>query len=94
MSNNTYLAFAKCVNIEHPNGEVTLATVKDGKEMDLIRLGCFSGHEKMFRCTRKSCYETVYTVWSGDELKAFTWTSATLVSDNVRQMAEFIQAMA
>ena len=85
--------FYKIITIERPTRDITIATVKPNSEMALIRLGCFNGNEKMFRMT-KSGWETDYTVWSGDENKAFNWSSATLVSDRVRMMAEYIQTIA
>lgn len=93
ITNTQYTAFLSLLKIERPSNGIVIATVKPNSEMSLIRLGCFNGDEKMFRKSEGRSYETNYTVWSGDDNKAFNWSSNTCVSNRVEQMAYYIQAL-
>lgn len=85
---------AKLVNlvkiVENNEDCVILEVV--GKPLDLIRLGCFNGNEKMFRLTKG--VKHTCTVWT-DDGKNYSWFwgagGHTLVTDQMTKRGTLIQ---
>ena len=81
-----------CVELVQNNYECVILKVKEGKEFDLICLGCFNGDETMFRLTKGGNHTC--TVWKKDG-KSFSWDwgdgGYTLVSDKTKKTGDLIQ---
>ena len=81
-----------CVELVQNNYDCVILKVKEGKEFDLICLGCFDGNEKMFRLTKGG--DHTCTVWNKDG-KSYSWywgeSGYTLVSDNMHKRGRLIQ---
>ena len=81
------------VDIIENDEDLVLLQVKEGKEMDLIKLGCFDGNEKLIRLTKGANHTC--TIFCGDNKKPFSWYwgahGYTLVSDNVSKMGKLIE---
>lgn len=74
------------------NNECVVLKVKDGMEMNLICLGCFTGDETMFRLTKG---KTVTCTIFRKDGRSFSWHwgfgGYTLVSDQVDKAGKLIQ---
>ena len=73
------------VEIEENNMECVLLKVKDNSMLDLIKLGCFEGNEKLIRITKGRDHTiTIFTDKSN-----YSWyygeTGYTIVSDNTNK---------
>jgi hypothetical protein len=79
------------VKIVENNEECVILEVV-GTPLDLIRLGCFNGNEKMFRLTKGKKHTC--TVWENDG-KNYSWFwgygGHTLVSDQTEKKGKLIQ---
>jgi hypothetical protein len=79
------------VNIVENNEDCVILEVV-GTPLDLIRLGCFNGNEKLIRLTKGKRYTC--TVWDKDG-KSFSWFwgygGHTLVSDQITKQGKLIQ---
>lgn len=64
-----------------------------GSSLDMIKLGCFHGHETMMRLTKGA--DHTCTVWKSDG-KHYSWSwgksGYTLVTDTLRDQGRLIQA--
>jgi len=83
---------SNCVSLAVNNSECVVLKVKDGKEFDLISLGCFDGNETMFRLTKGDNHTC--TVWcDGENPYSWHWGIGgyTLVSDNMNKRGRLIQ---
>ena len=81
------------VSLEANNNECVVLKVKEGQEMNLICLGCFSGNETMFRLTKgKDVTCTVFR--NNDKTLSWHWGESgfTLVSEDVNKMGRMIQS--
>lgn len=80
------------VEIIENNEECVLLQVKDNKKLDLIRLGCFDGDEKILRLTKGKNHTC--TIFRTDD-KPFSWnwgkSGYDLVSDKLSKMGKLIQ---
>ena len=80
-----------CVELAENNERCVILEVKPGCEMDLIRLGCFNGDEKMFRLTKGNDHTlTVFTNNGKSYNFGFGNSGYTLVSDQLKQQRELI----
>ena len=81
------------VDIIENNENCVVLKVKDNKEMDLIKLGCFDGDERLIRLTKGKNHTC--TTFYNDNRKPLSWdwgeSGFTLVSDNVRKMGRLIE---
>ncbi len=81
------------VDIVENNKNCVVLKVKDNKEMDLIKLGCFDGDERLIRLTKGKNHTC--TVFYNDNRKPFSWewgaSGFTLVSDNTNKKGKLIQ---
>ena len=69
------------VELVEDNKNCVLLKVKDGSQLDMILLGCFSGDESMIRLAKDE-YNTI-TVFYKDG-KNYWWASNERVSDSTR----------
>lgn len=78
------MKLSELVTVEANNEDCVVLKVKEGKDIDLILLGCFGGDEVMFRLTKGE--QHTCTIWYKDG-KHFSWEwgarGYTLVSDEV-----------
>lgn len=80
-----------CVELVENNERCVILEVKPGCEMDLIRLGCFNGNEKMFRLTKGDNHTlTVFTNDAKSYNFGFGNSGYTLISDELRQQKKLI----
>ena len=81
------------VDIIENNEDCVILQVKDNKEMDLIKLGCFNGDERLFRLTKGKNHTC--TIFYNDNRKTFSWEwgegGFTMVTDDVSKMGKLIE---
>jgi hypothetical protein len=79
------------VEIAGNNKECVVLIIKDGRQMDLILLGCFDGNEKMIRITKGDSHTA--TIFKDGSQFSWHWGRGghTLVSDSVSKCGELIQ---
>ena len=81
------------VYIIENNENCVVLKVKDNKEMDLIKLGCFNGDERLFRLTKGKNHTC--TIFYNDNRKTFSWewgeSGFTMVTDDVSKMGKLIE---
>lgn len=82
------------VTLEENNTSCVILEVKPNSFKELIKLGCFSGDEKMIRVTKGRNH--TYTIWHGEENKSYSWnwgeSGYTLVSDSMHEMRRLIMS--
>ena len=83
---------AEMVELFENNYECVMLKVKEGKEFDLMALGCFNGDEAMLRLTKGGVHTC--TVWDKNN-KSYSWHwgegGHTLVSDSMNKRGNLIQ---
>lgn len=81
------------VDIVENNENCVVLEVKDNKEMDLIKLGCFDGDERLIRLTKGR--DHTCTIFYNDDRKPFSWhwgtSGFTLVSDKVSEIGRMVE---
>ena len=81
------------VDIIENNENCVVLKIKDNKEMDLIKLGCFDGDERLIRLTKGA--DHTCTIFYKDNREPFSWywgaSGYTLVSDNVSKMGKLVE---
>jgi len=92
MDINRLKKFADCLELVGNNADCAILKVKDGKNMDLITLGCFDGDEVMFRLTKGD--DHTCTEWTADG-KHFSWDwgyhGYTLVSEKTSEAGKMVE---
>ena len=92
------------VDVVEDNNNLVILKVKEESNLDLIKIGCFTGEETMFRLTKGR--DRICTVWYSNR-QPFTWQwpgatakngivlpgSYTLVDDQTEKMGRLIQKM-
>lgn len=80
------------VDIIENNEDCVILKVKDNKALDLIKLGCFNGDEKLIRLTKGK--DHTCTIF-GANAEPFSWewgmSGYTLVTDRVSNMRKLIE---
>ena len=72
----------ECVNLEELNNEFCLLSVKPNMEMNLIKVGCFSGNEKLIRYSFDR--NNTIRIWRCND-EDYAWTINTMVTDEMKQ---------
>lgn len=75
------------VEIETNNELCVLLKIKEGKQLELLSLGCFSGNEKLIRMTKGS-QRTCTIVYKDDSVCSFEWGNrcCTMISDELNNL--------
>lgn len=77
------------------NWDCVVFKVKEGSEMDLISLGCFSGDETMFRITKHDKH--TFTIWTvGGRYFSWEWGTGgyTIVAERHHQQRKLLMELA
>ena len=85
------MKLCQLVDVVVNNEACVVLKVKEGKEMDLIALGCFDGNETMLRLTKGKVHTA--TIFGGKEPFSWHWGSGgyTIVSEKTKQCGQLIQ---